>query len=72
MAQELAHQRQTRRLALHQPIWAFHQQGWPGRAIAQPLGLGKNTMFRYLRTETLPERTRRTDRGCSLLTPYTT
>ena len=28
-AQELAHQRQARRLALHQQIWAFHQQGWP-------------------------------------------
>jgi transposase len=72
MAKELAHQRQTRRLALHQQIWAFHQQGWPGRAIAQQLGIGKNTVFRYLRTETLPERKRRTDRGCSILTPYTT
>jgi transposase len=72
IAKELAHQRQTRRLALHQQIWAFHQQGWPGRAIAQQLGIGKNTVFRYLRTETLPERKRRTDRGCSILTPYTT
>jgi transposase len=70
-AQELAHQRQARRLALHQQIWAFHQQGWPGWAIAQQLGIGKNTVFRYLRTETLPERKRRTDRGRSLLTPYT-
>jgi transposase len=70
-AQELAHQRQARRLALHQQIWAFHQQGWPGWAIAQHLGIGKNTVFRYLRTETLPARKRRTDRGRSLLTPYT-
>jgi transposase len=70
-AQELAHQRQARRLALHQQIWAFHQQGWPGWAIAQQLGIGKNTVFRYLRTETLPARKRRTDRGRSLLTPYT-
>ena len=69
-AQELAHQRQARRLALHQQIWAFHQQGWPGWAIAQQLGIGKNTVFRYLRTETLPARKRRTDRGRSLLTPY--
>jgi len=69
-AQELAHQRQARRLALHQQIWAFHQQGWPGWAIAQQLGIGKNTVFRYLRTKTLPARKRRTDRGRSLLTPY--
>jgi transposase len=71
LAQELAHQRQARRLALHQQIWAFHQQGWPGWALAQQLGIGKNTVFRYLRTETLPARKRRTDRGRSLLTPYT-
>jgi transposase len=69
-ARELAHPRQARRLALHQQIWAFHQQGWPGWAIAQPLGIGKNTVFRYLRMETLPERKRRADRGRSLLTPY--
>jgi transposase len=69
--QELAHQRQARRLALHQQSWAFHQQAWPGWAIAQPLEIGKNTVLRYRRTETLPERKRRTDRGRSLLTPYT-
>ena len=70
-AQELANQRQARRLALHQQIWAYHRQGWPGWAIAQQLGVGKNTVFRDLRTETLPVRQRRTDRGRSLLTPYT-
>ena len=70
-ARELAHQRQARRLALHQQIWALHQQGWPGRAIAQQLGIGKNTVYRDLRMETLPERKRRTDRGRSILMPYT-
>jgi transposase len=70
MAQELAHQRQARRLALHQQIWGFHQQGWPAWAIAQQLGIGKNTVFRYLRMATLPERQRRADRGRSILTPY--
>jgi transposase len=69
-AQELAHQRQAQRRALHQQLWAFHQQGWPAWAIAQQLGIGKNTVFRYLRMETLPERKRRADRGRSLLTPY--
>ena len=70
-AQELAHPRQARRRALHQPICAFHQQRWPGWAMARPLGIGKNTVFRYLRLETLPARKRRTDRGRSLLTPST-
>ena len=69
-AQELAHQRQTRRMALHQQIWVLHQQGWPGRASAQQLGMGKNTVFRDLRTETLPARKRRTDRGGNGLAPY--
>jgi transposase len=55
-----------------QQIWAFHHQGWPGGAIAKHLGIGKNTVFRYLRTATLPERKRRTDCGRSILTPYTT
>jgi transposase len=70
IAQELAHQRQARQQTLHQQIWAFHQQGWPGWTIAQQLGIGKNTVFRYLRTATLPERQRRADRGRSILTPY--
>jgi transposase len=70
MAQELAHQRQARRLALHQQLWGFHQQGWPAWAIAQQLGLGKNPVFRSLRMATLPERQRRADRGRSILTPH--
>ena len=69
-AQELAHQRQAQRRALHQQIRAFHQQGWPAWAIAQQLGIGTNTVFRYLHTATLPERQRRADRGRSILTPY--
>jgi transposase len=71
-ARELAHHRQAQRRALHQQIWGLHQQGWPGWAIAQQLGVGKNTVYRYLRTETLPERQRRADRGRSILTPYHT
>jgi transposase len=69
IAQELAHQRQAQRRALHQQSWAFHQQGWPGWTIAQQLGIGKTTVDRYLRTATWPERQRRADRGRSLLTP---
>ena len=40
-----------------------------GVPIAQQLGIGKNTVYRYLHTATLPERKRRADRGRSLLTP---
>jgi transposase len=57
-------------VALHQQVWALHNQGWPGRAIATHLGIGKNTVFRYLRTTTLPERKRRRDGGRSVLNPY--
>jgi transposase len=70
LAQALAHQRQAQRWALHQQIRALHQQGWPGWAIAQRLGIGKNTVYRYRRTATLPERQRRADRGRSILTPF--
>jgi transposase len=71
IAEELAHQRRAQRLALYQQIWALHRQGWPGHAIATQLGIGKNTVFRSLRTPTFPERKPRSDRGRSLLTPYT-
>jgi transposase len=71
IAQELAHQRRAQRLALYQQIWALHRQGWPGHTIATQLGIGKNTVFRSLRTPTFPERKPRSDRGRSLLTPYT-
>lgn len=40
--------------------------------MAQPLGRGQHTVLRDLRTETLLERKRRTDRGGNMLTPYTT
>jgi transposase len=71
VAQELSHQRRAQRLALDQQIWALHRQGWSGHAIATQLGIGKNTVFRSLRTPPFPERKPRSDRGRSLLTPYT-
>jgi transposase len=54
--QEKTAQRRARRVKCHQQVWALHEQGWPGHAIATHLGIGKNTVFRYLRATTLPER----------------
>jgi transposase len=68
--QEKTAQRRARRVECHQQVWALRQQGWPGHAIATHLGIGRSTVFRYLRTATLPERTRRADRGRSILNPY--
>src|SRR5262245_61743518 len=68
--QEKTAQRRARRVECHQQVWALHEQGWPGHAVAAHLSLGKSTVFRYLRTATLPERTPRADRGRSLLNPY--
>jgi transposase len=58
-------QRRAHRVTLHQQVWALRDQGWPGHAIATQLGIGKSTVFRYLRATTLPERARR-----SVLNPY--
>ena len=68
--QQKTAQRRARRVECHQQVWALRAQGWPCQAIAAHLGIGKRTVFRYLRTLTLPERTRRCDRGRSLLNPY--
>ena len=38
--------------------------------MATPLGIGKHTVFRDLRTTMLPDRRRRRDRGQSVRTPY--
>jgi len=68
--QQKTAQRRARRVEYHQQVWALRAQGWPGHAIAAQLGIGKSTVFRYLRTTTLPERARRRDRGRSILNPY--
>jgi transposase len=68
--QQKTAQRRAHRVACHQQVWALRAQGWLGHAIAAQLGIGKSTVFRYLRTTSLPERKRRSDRGRSILTPY--
>jgi transposase len=69
--QEKTAQRRARRVECHQQVWAWHDRGWPGHASATHLGIGKHTVFRSLRTTTLPERRRRRDGGHSVLNPYT-
>ena len=68
--QRRAEQRRARRLASYQQVWTLHHQGWSAPAIARQLGIGRNTVLKYLRTSTLPERQGRSDCGRSLLDPY--
>ena len=67
--QEKTAQRRARRVECHQQVWALHAHGWPGHTIAAHLGIGKKTVFRDLRTATVPERRRRRDRGHRILNP---
>jgi transposase len=69
-AQQRAAQRQARRQALHQQVWALHHQGWTAPAIAQQVGLGLRTVQRDLRSATFVGRKRRSDLGASVLNPY--
>jgi transposase len=68
-AQQRAGQRQARRQALHQQVWALHRQGWTAPAIVQQVGLSLRTVQRDLRTATFAGRKRRSDLGDSMLNP---
>src|SRR5215831_13226805 len=57
--QQRAAERQARRQALHQQVWALHHQGWTAPAIAQQVGLGLRTVQRDLRSATFAGRPRR-------------
>jgi transposase len=69
-AKDLASERRERRRTRHEQVWALHSQGWPGHAIAQRLGIGVTTVFRYLRHEVFPERKKRNDGGRSRVDPW--
>ena len=47
-----------------------HKKGYKGKAIAHHLGIGKSTVFRYLRSPVFPERKGRSDKGCGKVSPY--
>ncbi|WP_041234109.1 ISL3 family transposase [Cylindrospermum stagnale] len=69
-ALQLVEQRRARRVAIHQQVWDLHHQGWSAKAIARQVGIGVTSVFRYLRSPTLPETTGRRSRGRSILVPY--
>ncbi len=65
-----AEHRRTRRLSNFQQVWELHERGWSAPAIACQVGIGRTSVFRYLRSTTFPERRGRSDCGRSLLDPY--
>jgi transposase len=69
-ARLLAAERRERRLARHGQVWALYRQGWSGERIARHLGIGRATTYRFLRSETFPERQGRSDAGRSRLDPW--
>jgi transposase len=70
LVQAKATRRRAQRVARYEPVWTLRPQGCSGEAMARQLGMGRTTGCRYLPAPTFPERTGRSDRGRSLLTPY--
>lgn len=46
----------TRRLALYERVMALHAKGWSGVAIAREVGLVRQTVMRWIRRGSFPER----------------
>ena len=69
-ALQLAEVRREQRKEKYDKVWALHKQGYTGRAIARKLGIGRSSVFRYLRSPTFSERKGRSDKGRSKVSPY--
>ena len=69
-AKLLAAERRERRMARHAQVWALYRQGWSGEKIGPHLGIGRATVYRFLRSKAFPERKGRSDAGHSLLDPW--
>lgn len=65
----LAEARREQRKERYDKVWALHKQGYTGRAIARKLGIGRSSVFRYLRSPIFPERKGRSDKGRSKVSP---
>ena len=51
-----AEQRRALRLSRYEQARALHDQGWPLRAIGRELALNRNTVRKYVRAASFPER----------------
>ena len=69
-ALKLAEVRREQRKEKYDQVWTLHKKGHKGKAIARHLGIGKSTVFRYLRSPTFPERKGRSDKGQGKVFPY--
>ncbi|MEN9521212.1 MAG: hypothetical protein RLZZ381_3800 [Cyanobacteriota bacterium] len=69
-ALKLAEVRREQRKEKYDQVWALHKKGYTGRAIARQLGIGRSSVFRYLRSPTFLERKGRSDKGHSKVSPY--
>ena len=69
-AKLLATERRERRMARHVQVWALYRQGWSGEKIGPHLGIGRATVYRFLRSKVFTERKGRGDAGHSLLDPW--
>jgi transposase len=66
---EQAQQRRQRRLATYEQVCQLHEDGWSLSAIAQEVGLDRNTVRKYVTAPAFPERQARPPRA-SVLDPY--
>ncbi|MCC7292441.1 MAG: ISL3 family transposase [Phycisphaerales bacterium] len=67
-AQQLRQARRSRRLARYEQVLELHRQGVSQRTIARQIGLNRETVERYIRADTFPERASRQYR--SRIDPY--
>lgn len=67
--EQLKEVRRARRLERYEAVVALHKQGMSMRAIGRELGIGKNTVNRYIRAEQFPERAERKSR-VTIISPY--
>jgi transposase len=56
VAQTLAQQRREQRLATYNEVWSLREKGVTAQAIAERVGISRRTVWRFLQTQTFPER----------------
>jgi transposase len=66
--EQLKQARRSRRLERYEAVIELHRQGLSLRAIGRQLGIGKNTVKRFIRVGRFPERAERAPR--TMVTPF--